>query len=95
MVATNINTIQHNLELEQKHLLEQTKKEVDSEGETNTQIIFLMEQHLSRVEQALRKIESGTYGRCDSCGKPIEPERLEALPEANLCHRCKIRQINP
>ncbi|MFA5308564.1 MAG: TraR/DksA family transcriptional regulator [Dehalococcoidales bacterium] len=46
-------------------------------------------QELSQVEYALDKIEKGTYGLCDNCGKPIPPARLEALPQANLCLNCK------
>ena len=47
---------------------------------------------LTEVEHALQKYEAGTYGMCDSCGQPIEPARLEALPQANLCLNCKARQ---
>jgi RNA polymerase-binding transcription factor DksA len=47
---------------------------------------------LAEIEHALKKYETGTYGICDSCGQPIEPARLEALPQANLCLSCKIRQ---
>jgi len=47
---------------------------------------------LKMVEQALRKLEAGTYGLCDLCGQPISPERLEALPYANLCIKCKAGQ---
>jgi DnaK suppressor protein len=46
-------------------------------------------QELSKVEHALEKIKNGTYGICDSCGKPIDPERLEALPQATVCMNCK------
>jgi DnaK suppressor protein len=49
-------------------------------------------QELVRVEYALEKIEKGTYGACDNCGKPIPPERLEALPQAILCMNCKELQ---
>ena len=45
--------------------------------------------HLAKVEHALRKFEEGTYGLCDSCGQPIAPDRLEALPQASLCVNCK------
>lgn len=48
-------------------------------------------EHLTEVEHALHKIEEGTYGLCDSCGKPIAPERLEALPQAGLCVECKAK----
>jgi DnaK suppressor protein len=44
---------------------------------------------LAKVEHALDKIEKGTYGICDNCGKPIDPARLEALPQATLCMDCK------
>ena len=46
---------------------------------------------LANVEHALEKIEQGTYGTCDNCGQPIDPERLEALPQANLCMNCKAQ----
>ena len=47
---------------------------------------------LAEVEHALHKFEDGTYGLCDGCGQPIDPARLEALPQASLCLNCKARQ---
>ena len=47
---------------------------------------------LAGVEHALQKFEDGTYGLCDNCGQPIDPARLEALPQASLCLDCKTRQ---
>jgi len=47
---------------------------------------------LAEVEHALGKYEAGTYSICDSCGQPIEPARLEALPQASLCLNCKTHQ---
>jgi len=44
---------------------------------------------LAEVEHALRKFEDGTYGKCDNCGQPIDPARMEALPQASLCLNCK------
>ncbi len=49
-------------------------------------------QELAGIERALQKFEEGTYGFCDSCGQPIDPERLEALPQASLCLNCKAQQ---
>ena len=46
-------------------------------------------QEMATVEHALEKIEKGTYGLCDNCGESINPERLEALPQASLCLKCK------
>jgi DnaK suppressor protein len=43
---------------------------------------------LSRVEAALRALDDGTYGTCISCGKAIDPERLEAIPWVPMCIDC-------
>jgi len=48
-------------------------------------VVDLME----RIDKALAKIEDGTYGLCERCGKPIEKLRLKALPYANLCIKDK------
>jgi RNA polymerase-binding protein DksA len=49
-------------------------------------------EQLVGVEHALHKFEEGTYGLCDNCGQPIDPARLEALPQASLCMNCKAQQ---
>jgi DnaK suppressor protein len=41
------------------------------------------------VLDALRKMDEGTYGRCENCNKEIAQERLEAIPSARLCVACK------
>jgi DnaK suppressor protein len=43
---------------------------------------------LGDVEVALEKLEAGTYGTCESCGRPIQPARLEAFPAARFCIDC-------
>jgi DnaK suppressor protein len=43
---------------------------------------------LQDVEDALAKFAEGTYGECESCGKPIPEARLEAMPAARLCISC-------
>jgi RNA polymerase-binding protein DksA len=48
----------------------------------------LIEQ-LHEVEGALERIDKGTYGRCENCGKEVPVERLEARPVARLCLDCK------
>lgn len=47
---------------------------------------------LSRINQALERVESGHYGECQSCGQPISRERLEAVPHAVLCITCKANE---
>jgi DnaK suppressor protein len=46
---------------------------------------------IAEVEQALARLDAGTYGRCASCGEPIDLERLVALPETALCAACRSR----
>ncbi len=47
---------------------------------------------LAEINHALSKFAKGTYGLCDVCGRAISPERLEALPQANLCLSDKAKQ---
>lgn len=44
---------------------------------------------LANIEESLAKIENGTYGECDICGKEIGEERLESIPYAVLCIDCQ------
>ena len=47
---------------------------------------------LTKLDNALRKIEDGRFGICDICEEPIGKKRLEARPETSLCIRCKEDQ---
>lgn len=47
---------------------------------------------LRQTEHALERLEVGTYGLCESCGKPIGKARMQAFPRATLCVECKQRQ---
>jgi DnaK suppressor protein len=73
----------------------------DDEADTSSKL-FEREQQLAlsnnsrdlleQIEHALARIEAGTYGVCESCGKPIGKARLQAFPRATLCVACKQRQ---
>ncbi len=41
------------------------------------------------IDEALKKIEEGVYGMCESCGKKINKERLKAIPYVTLCRQCQ------
>ena len=43
---------------------------------------------LESTKRALKKLNSGKYGKCENCGKEIEEERLDLIPEATLCITC-------
>lgn len=52
------------------------------ELEENTSIVNQLDKQLTEVNNALEKIEKGSFGICEECGEPIEIERLEANPSA-------------
>ena len=69
--------------------------EHDPEGATiafeRAQVGALVTQHrrrLAAVDAALRRVDDGSYGRCETCGRPIGDARLEARPEATTCIAC-------
>src|SRR3982751_338808 len=47
---------------------------------------------LQAIEEALRRIESGTFGVCRDCGEPISEARLKAIPWTRVCITCKEKQ---
>jgi DnaK suppressor protein len=59
------------------------------ERERDLSLVNNLRDLMERIDKALAKIDEGTYGLCDRCGKPIEKLRLKALPYANLCIKDK------
>jgi RNA polymerase-binding protein DksA len=69
--------------------------EHDPEGATiafeRSQVAALVDQvrqHLTEIDAAVERVDAGTYGVCETCGRPIGEERLEARPTARTCIRC-------
>jgi len=48
-------------------------------------------EEILRIDEALDRIENGTYGRCQLCDEPIALKRLEVIPHAQYCVECKER----
>ncbi|CAN5357207.1 hypothetical protein BH20ACT22_BH20ACT22_15540 [soil metagenome] len=55
------------------------------EREKDESILEQVEGELNDIDHALARIENGTYGTCEACGKPIGDARLEAVPTARFC----------
>ena len=55
------------------------------ERELELTTLMIVEAELKDIDDAMGKLEQGTYGVCEACGKPIDPERLEAKPWARFC----------
>ncbi len=49
---------------------------------------------LYHIDQALERIEDGSYGLCHECNQYISADRLEAVPHARLCINCKMKEEN-
>ena len=82
-------------------LREALKSEIDAdidEGDPNvaerekvTALVRGLGRKLESIEKALRQAQKGRYGICAGCGETIDPARLEVVPEATLCVKCKTR----
>jgi DnaK suppressor protein len=69
------------------HLADSATETVDREIEQS--LGDNAEHLLTNIDEALSRIDAGTYGSCVRCGKPIGDERLAALPYAAKCIECK------
>ena len=49
---------------------------------------------LQAIDEALQRIEKGTYGICRDCGEPIAEARLNAIPWTRVCISCKEKQAS-
>jgi DnaK suppressor protein len=63
--------------------------ESDIQDEIEFALIQMKAETLHRINEALERLEEGSYGRCFECGEEIEPRRLRALPFAVRCKDCE------
>lgn len=63
--------------------------------DTGLAVIDIRRKHLTQMEEALVKLEEGSYGICEDCGKEIDEERLQAVPYAICCVRCQEQREGP
>jgi DnaK suppressor protein len=67
---------------------EEDQATVSLMAETNLTLLGPKRQELEAIEEALVRLENGSYGYCEVCGQSIEPRRLEIMPETPLCRNC-------
>jgi len=62
---------------------------VNLDSERDMQIFLQQKKELEEINEALKKIEEGTYGICEMCEEPIQEERLKIKPHAKYCIICR------
>ncbi|MBS1837059.1 MAG: TraR/DksA C4-type zinc finger protein [Actinobacteria bacterium] len=62
---------------------------VAEQKDLTARVDALTERAVEEIDEALARIDAGTYGRCTDCGTPIPTERLEAVPAAATCLDCR------
>jgi RNA polymerase-binding protein DksA len=83
--------------LQELSVIDQHEADIGTETfemEKDLSIIESVRAGLEDIDAALRRVEDGSYGRCQRCGEPIGDERLEAVPAARYCveHQAAMEQ---
>ena len=103
-MALDIEAVRRKLEEERAQLLSRSipppeaargdEADLAAMAQAKEQLLWLandQKQRLAQIDQALARIAAGKYGICDRCGKPIAPERMEAMPHATMCIECQSK----
>ncbi len=93
LLSNSRSAIQTELSLSQDDLPDETDL---AASEVNQNLVFKLRdrerQLLIKIDQALARMDEGTFGTCESCEEAIEVRRLEARPVSTLCVACKEKQ---
>src|SRR6478672_9639323 len=93
IINNSKNALQNELALSPDDLPDETDL---AASEINQNLVFKLRdrerQLLAKIDQALARMDEGTFGSCEDCEEPIEPRRLEARPVSTLCIACKEKQ---
>ena len=87
------------------HLVNKTPKSMEKEvgdsidiafESSEKELMFELNDHervlLNEIDNAIKKIEHKTYGRCECCGGDISESRLKVIPQARLCIHCQNKE---
>ena len=87
------HALKNELAISQDDLMDDTDL---AASEVNQNLVFKLRdrerQLLSKIDEAMGRIEDGTFGSCAECEEPIEARRLEARPMSTLCIACKEKE---
>jgi len=68
---------------------------IDLLEDTGLAVADIHKEELLRIEEALRRLASGSYGFCEDCGEPIDEARLHVAPYAPCCVKCQRHREGP
>ena len=86
--AEGVGTQSENDQISELSSLDQHQGDTGTETferEKDFSLLEQLEAEIGDLDAALRKIDEGTYGSCEVCGKEIQPDRLEAMPGTRTC----------
>lgn len=87
------NTLSNELNISQDDLPDESDL---AATELNQHLVFKLRdrerQLLVKIDEALARMDEGSFGTCESCEEPIEMKRLEARPVSTMCLSCKEKQ---
>ncbi len=90
-VVSEVETLRSRLEVKGDYGLGEGDPMI-YQWELNLALLERAQKHLAEIDEALEQLDMGIYGRCERCGKPIEPERLAVLSHTTVCSQCAQRR---
>ncbi len=90
-----LRSIREDIPLHQDEVRDAEEQSVaDLAQEMDFALVEMQAQTLVRIDEALQRLDQGTYGTCAECGQDIAEARLKAVPFAVLCLECQERHEN-
>jgi len=88
-IMMNVAIVDENLMVRPEDKDEVDQANADIEQSMRTQLKNRETVALKKINEAIKRIEEGSYGECENCSDPIELRRLQARPTTTLCIACK------
>ncbi len=85
---------EYNTQFDNPHDIEELAL-IDLIEDTGLAIADIRRRELEQMDEAIKKLDDGTYGVCEVCGEEIDEERLRVLPFTTVCVNCKAKEEGP
>ena len=85
---------EYNTQYDNPHDIEELAL-IDLIEDTGLAVADIRRRELTQMDEAIKKLEDGTYGVCEVCGEDIDEERLKVMPFTTVCVKCKAKEEGP